>query len=79
MLALLDMTPARKWKAAAKPLMGIIGGRWHGTRGSDKVVFASDYPLLDIHKTTMAARGLALPDADLRRVLYENGRALLFQ
>ena len=53
--------------------------RWHGTRGSDKVIFASDYPLLDLQKTTTAARGLALPDADLRRVLYENARRLLFQ
>ena len=55
-----------------------MGGRWHGTRGSDKVLFASDYPLLDLPKTTAAARWLALPEADLSRILYANARALFF-
>jgi uncharacterized protein len=66
----------KAWPAA---LMEFLGGRWHGTSGADKVVFASDYPLLDLDKTVAAARGLALPDAGLRKVLYENARSLLFQ
>ena len=71
-------TSAWSPKAYPKSLVEFMGGRWHGTRGSDKVIFASDYPLLDLQKTITAARGLALPDADLRRVLYENARGLLF-
>ena len=55
-----------------------MAGRWHGTRGSDKVLFASDYPLLDLARTVSAARGLALPAADLERVLFGNAQAMLF-
>lgn len=69
------------WSPKAYPasLLAFMGGRWHGTRGSEKVIFASDYPLLDLAKTVKAARGLALDDADLRRVMYENAHGLLFQ
>jgi len=68
------------WSPKAYPpsLLEFMAGRWHGTRGSDKVIFASDYPLLDLQKTTEAARALALPEADLRRILHGNARALLF-
>ena len=55
-----------------------MGGRWHGTRGSEKVIFASDYPLLDLGKTVAAARGLSLADRDLRQIVYDNARKLLF-
>lgn len=71
-------TSAWSPKAYPKDLLEFMGGRWHGTRGSDKVIFASDFPLLDLTKTAAAARGLALADADLRRILYENARTLLF-
>lgn len=69
------------WHPAVYPasLMQFLRGRWHGQRGSEKVLFASDYPLLDMEKTTLAARQLELPDADLRNLLYENARNLLFQ
>ena len=66
-------------KAFPRELLEFMGGRWHGTRGSDKVIFASDYPLLDLARTVGAARGLALPAADLQRVLYENARSLLIE
>ena len=71
-------TSAWSPKAYPQSLMEFMGGRWHGTRGSDKVLFASDYPLLDLPKTTAAARWLALPEADLSRILYANARALFF-
>jgi len=71
-------TSAWSPKTYPRSLMEFLGGRWHGTRGSDKTIFASDYPLLDLQKTTDAARGLALPDGDLRRVLYENARGVFF-
>ena len=68
------------WSPKAYPadLMAFMAGRWHGTRGSDKVLFASDYPLLDLARTVSAARGLALPAADLERVLFGNAQAMLF-
>lgn len=66
-------------KAYPKALIEFMGGRWHGTRGSHKVVFASDYPLLDLLKTTRAARGLGLADTDLRRIMYENANEMLFR
>lgn len=67
------------WHPQAYPasLMEFLRGRWHGTRGSEKVLFASDYPLLDLQKTTASARRLELPDEDLRRVLYGNAKRLL--
>ncbi len=58
--------------------MEFMRRRWHGTRGSDKVIFASDYPLLDLQKTVAAARALSLSDADLERVLHVSARTLLF-
>ena len=36
------------------------------------------YPVLDLEKTIRAARGLALPDSDLRRFMSANAQALLF-
>ncbi len=72
-------TSAWSPKAYPKALLAFMAGRWHGTRGSDKVIFASDYPLLDLLRTTKAARGLDLAEADLRRILYENAREMLFQ
>ena len=68
------------WSPKAYPasLLEFMGGRWHGTRGSDKLIYASDYPLLDLLRTTRAARGLALADADLRRIMHDTANRLLF-
>ncbi|MCX7383525.1 MAG: amidohydrolase family protein [Alphaproteobacteria bacterium] len=69
------------WSPKAYPpaVMDFMRGAWHGTRGAEKVIFASDYPLLDIARATKAARAMHLPDADLRRVLHDNARDLLFR
>lgn len=72
-------TSAWSPKSYPQALLDFMGGRWHGTRGSDKVVFASDYPLLDLQRTTAAARALALPAADLGRILHGNAQRLFFQ
>lgn len=68
------------WHPKAYPpsLLEFMAGRWHGTRGCDKVVFASDYPLLDLKKATDAARALALPDSHLRAILHDNAQKLFF-
>ncbi len=69
------------WSPKAYPaaLMAFMAGSWHGTRGADKVIYASDYPLLDLARATSAARALPLPDADLRRVLHDNAQRLFFR
>ena len=72
-------TSAWSPKAYPKSLLEFMAGRWHGTRGSDKVIFASDYPLLDLAKTTKAARQLALPDDALANILHGNAERLFFQ
>ncbi len=71
-------TSAWSPKAYPKALLDFMSGRWHGTSGSDKVIFASDYPLLDLKKTTDAARRLAVTEAGLPSALYGNARALFF-
>lgn len=65
-------------KAWPKPLIEFIAGRWHGTAGCERVIFASDYPLMDMAKTVAAARGLDLPTAQLSRVLHANAHELFF-
>ncbi len=72
-------TSAWSPKAYPRSLMEFMAGRWHGTRGCDKTIFASDYPLLDLQKTTDAARALDLPEAALRRILHDNAQELLFR
>ncbi len=68
------------WSPRSYPpaLMAFMNGRWHGTDGCDKVVFASDYPLLDLGRTVAAARELALPPATLASVLHANACRLFF-
>jgi predicted TIM-barrel fold metal-dependent hydrolase len=65
-------------KSYPAALTAFMAGRWHGTRGCDKVIFASDYPLLDLGRTVAAARNLGLGEAELARVLHDNARELFF-
>lgn len=69
------------WHPRAYPpaIKEFLAGRWHGTRGCDKVIFASDYPLLDLKKTTDAARAMNLADEHLQRILHDNAHELLFE
>ena len=53
-------------------------GKWHGTFGSEMVMFASDYPILDIEKATAAARRMDLSEAQLRDFLYGNAQRLFW-
>ncbi len=65
-------------KSYPKPLMEFMAGSWHGTKGCDKVLFASDYPLLDLTRTIGSARALSLGDEQLSRILHDNARELFF-
>ncbi|MBK8739568.1 MAG: amidohydrolase family protein [Betaproteobacteria bacterium] len=48
------------WSPEAYPraLLDFLKGGWHGTRGCDKVVFASDFPLLDMQRSVRDLRQL---------------------
>jgi hypothetical protein len=72
-------TSAWSPKAYPKPLLDFMAGRWHGTRGCDKVIFASDYPLLDLPRTIKAARALPLPEDALANIMHGNAQRLFFR
>ena len=55
-----------------------MGGRWHGTAGAEKVLFASDYPLLDLGRTVASARRMDLPGDALASILHGNAQRLFF-
>ena len=65
-------TSAWSPKAYPKALVDFMKGSWHGTNGCDKVIFASDYPLLDMRRTVRDMRNLDLTESQHRRFAYEN-------
>lgn len=65
----------KRWPA---PLLEFIRGGWHGTAGADKVLYASDHPLLDMARATRDARALDVGADQLRRVLHDNSRQLFW-
>lgn len=71
-------TSAWSPKKYPAPLMDFISAGWHGTRGDEKVLFASDYPLLDMQRATASARAMPLSDGQLRNVLHDNATRLFW-
>ena len=69
------------WSPKAYPaaLGSFLAGKWHGVRGSDKVIFASDYPLLSLDITTRDARAMSLESERLERFLFANADRLFWQ
>jgi hypothetical protein len=65
-------------KTYPSELIAFMAGKWHGTWGSEKVVFASDWPILDMTKAVSAARALPLADEQLTSFLYTNAKRLFF-
>lgn len=59
-------------------LKAFLKGRWHGTPGAERVMFASDYPLLDLDRTIAAARGLDLSEDQARAFLHGNAHQWFF-
>ena len=72
-------TSAWSPKAYPKALLAFLKGGWHGARGCDKVVFASDYPLLDMQRVVRDLRQLELSEQQLRRVAHDNALELFWQ
>lgn len=65
-------------KAYPKELIDFLGSRWHGTPGCERVIFASDYPLMNMGKCVASARKLELSPEQLSRLLHDNAKELLF-
>lgn len=59
-------------------LVEFMAGGWHGTPGAEKVLFASDHPLLDMGRATASARRLPLTAPQLRNVLHDNAMRLFW-
>lgn len=68
------------WAPKAYPpeLMAFLKGRWHGTAGAEKVLFATDYPILDMARAVRQARALDLSEA-LKAFLHDNAARLLWR
>ncbi len=59
-------------------LIKFMQGHWHGTPGAERVLFASDFPLLDLQRATRDARALPLSTTQLRNVLHDNAERLFW-
>lgn len=59
-------------------LIEFMQGHWHGTQGSTRVLFASDFPLLDLDRSARDARLLPLSQDQLRNVLHDNASRLFW-
>lgn len=68
------------WSPKAYPaaLQSFLAGKWHGVRGCDKVIFASDYPLLDLQTVVRDARAMDLPADRLEPFLFGNAARLFW-
>ena len=60
-------------------LKSFLAGKWHGVRGCDKVIFASDFPLLNLETVTRQAREIDLDEEKLEKFLYANADKLFWQ
>jgi predicted TIM-barrel fold metal-dependent hydrolase len=48
------------------------------TRGKDRIIFASDYPVLSMSRCLGEAQALDLPEEVLTRWLHDNAEAFFF-
>ncbi|MDF2442277.1 MAG: uncharacterized protein JWR01_480 [Subtercola sp.] len=71
-------TSAWSPKRYPQPLLDFMGGGWHGTRGSDKVLFASDHPLLDMERASRDARALPFTTPQLQSMLHDTAERLFW-
>jgi predicted TIM-barrel fold metal-dependent hydrolase len=68
------------WSPKAYPgeLKQFLAGKWHGVRGCDKTIFASDYPLLDLATVVRDARALPLDAERAEKFLFANAQRLFW-
>lgn len=70
-------TSAWSPKRYPRELLEFMAGKWHGQAGSEKVIFGTDYPLLNLQKATEDARSLDLPHEVLELFLYRNVQKII--
>lgn len=58
-------------------LLDFLRGKWHGVAGAEKVLFGTDYPLLNLPKACADVRGLDLPDDVVERFVFKNAERVL--
>ena len=71
-------TSAWSPKAYPEALKIFLGGKWHGVRGCDKTIFASDYPLLDLATVVRDARAMSLDAERAEKFLFGNAQRLFW-
>lgn len=71
-------TSAWSPKAFPAALREFLAGRWHGVMGCDKVLFASDYPLMNLERTVRDARSMNLSPEKLSNFLFNNANHLFW-
>ena len=71
-------TSAWSPKRYPQALLDFIRDGWHGTKGSDKVIFASDHPLLDMVRSSRDARALPFTTEQLQSMLHDNAERLFW-
>ena len=71
-------TSAWSPKAYPDPLKQFLGGKWHGVRGCEKTIFASDYPLLDLATVVRDARAMSLDAERAEKFLFGNAQRLFW-
>lgn len=59
-------------------LLEFMRGKWHGQSGATKVLFGTDYPLLNLQKAVDDARALDLPSQVIEQFLYSNAARMFW-
>ncbi len=72
-------TSAWSPKAYPEALRSFLAGKWHGVRGCDKTIFASDFPLLDLDTVARDARAMDLPPDRMEPFLRGNAARLFWR
>ncbi|MGN6127904.1 MAG: amidohydrolase family protein [Humibacter sp.] len=70
-------TSAWSPKRYPKELLEFMNGRWHAQPGAEKVIFGTDYPLINLSKAVTDARNLDLPEDVLEKFMYSNMKRIL--
>lgn len=69
------------WSPKAYPpsLLTFLAGKWHGVRGCDKTIFASDFPLLDLDLTVRDLRNMTLDPQRIEKFAHDNAARLFWK
>ncbi|MCU1480457.1 MAG: Amidohydrolase [Subtercola sp.] len=71
-------TSAWSPKRYPQELLEFMASSWHSTPGASKVIFASDYPLMDMTRTVRDARMLPLTAQQLGQIMHDTAERLFW-